>query len=408
MPEEIINVKEFLQHAFFVQDFIFPDIEKLQIFTITKSTTQKKLSQKLISFVQKTYYKEILLLVVNVEDVSLDEINHVRIMIEEFEIVPKQLHPKLFVLLLHFPPQYSFDHFYSSYFLHGWDHYYLDSVGQESTSTSINIKKWFSQCCAELDTTVALGSFMETEYFHNLLSEALPLITSHISLEECELADSRRPKLKCLTELVFVRGLDKIIFSRFSSYWTPSVMVAITEQASNLACLQRSTLSITDAVNTIIKSYFYDFLLYILSLMNGCQAIMIVIRSTPVVVNSDVRSPIEELVLRVVSQYPLPKNLTELRIQMVQTDKLFVRRQPRLEFPFFHFVYSKIEKLLNQLQKEIAAQSVPFDDEEQPENSTDMIATQETLVDRLETLLRNKVSQCLSIQLNMYLVLHVG
>ena len=381
MPKEVVDVKEFLQHAIFVQDFIFPDIEKLQIFTITMSTTQKKLSQKLNSFIQKPYYKEILLLVVNVEEVSLDKINHIRVMIEEFE-VPKLLSHKLFVLLLHFPPRLFFSQFYLSYFLHGWDHYYLDTAGPESTSTSINIQKWFSQCCTEPDTIVAPGSVIETGYLHNLLSEALPLVAPHISLKGCsdtELAanESLGTKLNVLNELLFTRGMDEIIFSHFSSYWTPSVMVAITEQAS---LLQKSALSITDAVNTTIKSNFHDFLLYILSLMNDCQAIMIVI-------HSDVKSPIEELALNVVSKYPIPRNLSELKMQSVQIDMLCGRQhglQPRLEFPFFHFVYDKVEELLYQLRRKLENKS-----------SDTQTKIYRTLVDGLEILLSNKVSHYL-------------
>ena len=69
----------------FLQEFIFPDTEKLQIVKITSLTTQEKLSLQIKGF-NKKIYEEVLVLVANVEDVSLNTINHIRIMIEEFEV----------------------------------------------------------------------------------------------------------------------------------------------------------------------------------------------------------------------------------------------------------------------------------------------------------------------------------
>ena len=385
----------------FLQEFIFPDTEKLQIFKITSLTTQEKLSLQIKGFNKKTY-EEVLVLVANVEDVSLNTINHIRIMIEEFEVTQPASVPKLFVLLLHFPPRLFFNHFYSSYYLHGWDHYYLDTVGAGSTSTSINIQKWFSQCCAEPDTMVAPGSFMEANYLNSLLSEALPLVAPHISLKGCsdsELAASRSlgSKINHLNELLFTRGLDKVVFTHFTSYWTPSVMIAISEQAANLARLLESTLSITDAVNTIVKSYFYEFLLYILSLLNDCQSIMIVI-------NSDVESPVEDLALSVMSNYPIPRNLSELKMQSIRIGKRGATKdgtQPKFSFPFFRFVYKLIEEQLNQCRRELAEQIAFVSSEDQGSiDSLDVLGTTQatqneiyrTMVDHLVRLFSREVS----------------
>ena len=330
----------------FLQEFVFPNAEKLHIFKMTNLTSQKKISRQIQNFNQRTY-EEVLLLVVNVEDVSLDTINHIRIMIEEFEATKLELSvPKLYVLLLHFPPRLFFSHFYSSYFLYGWDHYYLDTIGPVS-SASINIQKWFRQCCAEPDAVVAPGSFMEADYLKNLLSEALHVVAPHVSLNEGP-ATASRIKMDYFKNLLYERGMDKIIFASFSSYWTSSVMIAISEQAANLARLLQSTLSITDAVNTIVKSNFYDFLFYILSLMNECQAIIIVFES-------GFKSPIEGLALSLVSKYPIPGNLPELKKQSIEIGKhanQLETVQPKFNFPFFRFVYDLIEELLNQQRRE--------------------------------------------------------
>jgi len=86
-------------------------------------------------------------------------VNHIRIMIEEadfsniqsevqivlfLEVICMYIHcklQKLVVLLLHFPPMMFYNHepCYPSLFLYGWDHYYLDTIGQTQQSNRIFI-----------------------------------------------------------------------------------------------------------------------------------------------------------------------------------------------------------------------------------------------------------------------------
>ena len=388
MPHEKNNAAEP-----FLQEFIFPDTVKLQIFRITSLTTQRKLMKHIESFNMTTY--EVLVLVANVEDISVNTINHIRIMIEESEVTQKAaLVPKLFVLLLHFPPRLFFKHFYSSYYLHGWDHYYLDTLGAGSTSSSINIQKWFSQCCSEPSSSLVPGSFMEASYLDSLLTEALPLIAPHISMKGCSKTVRRNlgTKMEYLSKLL-KRGLDQVVFSRFTSYWTPSVMIAISEQAANLARLLESTLSITDAVNTIVKSNFYDFLLYIFSLLNDSQSLSIIAAAD---------SNTEKLIISLMKNYPIPRNLSELKMQSIRVDKQSAKENSTLyTFPFFSFVYELIEELLNQCRREIAEQ-MAFNEE--PQGSIDSLdkvtsTTQTTqadicnrMVDSLEKLFHGEVS----------------
>ena len=384
------------ESRYFLKQCMDSDIEKGEIFKITSLTTQRTLSQHINAFYRKTYV-EVLILIANVEDVPLNAVNHIRIMIEECEVVEKPSIPKLFVVLLHFPPRLFFSHCYISYFLHGWDHYYLDTIGADSTTALIDIRKWFSECCADHHKVVTIGSFLEAEFLENLLSEALPIVAPHISLKgsmsELTVSKSLNTKINHLRDLLFDRGMKRVFFTHFTSYWKPSVMFAISEQAANLASLLQSTLSITDAINTIVKSNFYDFLLYILSLVNDCQTISIV-------VNSDVGSPVESLALNILAVYPIPRNLSELKMETVRIDKLCTnqdRLQPLFSFPFFQFVYDKVERLLNQCRRDLATQ-ITIDDAEGGANTTTQ-STQEDIrllmVNHLEMLMKPAEVSCI-------------
>ena len=94
-----------------------------------------------------------MLIVINMQYSTVEIVNHLRIMIEEAEA---QFHSseelnKLFVVLLHFPPEMFFNHCYPSLFLSGWDHYYLDTIAPPEEKGVIDICQWFSHCCGAVN-----------------------------------------------------------------------------------------------------------------------------------------------------------------------------------------------------------------------------------------------------------------
>ena len=366
----------------FIQEHVFPDAKKLTVFKITSFTTHKSITELVKGFVAPVHVQEVLLLVANIEDVPINAINHIRIIIEENETIEKLKFPKLIVLLMHFPPQYFFNHCYPSYFLQGWNHYYLDTISPGSKTASIDIQRWFSECFSETNSGVgATGSFMKLEYVNNLLKEALPLVSLHISLRDKGDELPATTKNHYLSEILFDRGVDRVIFELFTTYWQPDVMIDKSEKASSLACSCESSLSITDAVNTIIKTSLYDFLLYVLSLLNDCQAIMLV-------VSSDRGSEIEKLVLKILMNYPyIPKNLSEVKMQSVQLGKLTGENSNsslEFNFPFFNCVYDIVEELLNQSRRDVASKLNLSVDREGWNMATDIKDIQEIMVDLLE------------------------
>ena len=217
----------------FIQQYVFPEPNKLTVFKITILSTQKAITDLVRKFYNPLNDDEVLIIIANVEDVPLEAINHIRITIEENEPHKKLGFPKVIVLLIHFPPQQFLNHCYPSYFLQGWDHYYLDTAAPGTTS--INIEKWFNDCC--IDSNTKKSSFIELEFVDILIKEALPLVAPQITLRDsrdCKLSASETNH--CLSEILFKRGVNRVIFDLFLTYWKPSVIIDVSEQASNLVC----------------------------------------------------------------------------------------------------------------------------------------------------------------------------
>ena len=330
-----------------LQQYPFEEPEKLSVFKINNFSTQKAISDVLHKFYDPNNDdKEVLILIVNVEDVPPEAINHIRITIEEKEPQIKLSIPKVIILLIHFPPQQFLNHCYPSYFLQGWDHYYLDTAAPGMAS--IDIQKWFNKCCIDSNTEDK-SSFIGLEFVNIMIKEALPLVAPNINLR-----DSHGDKLSssettcCLTEILFKRKFNQVVYDLFLSYWKPSVIIDVSEQASNLVCWCEFSLSITDAINTIVRSHLHDFLLYILSLMNDCHAITIVC-------NSQDGSEIEKMVLKILYDYPIPIKLSEVKkTQGVQLSSRKSGASSSANFPFFQFIYDYVEELVNQSRRDVA------------------------------------------------------
>ena len=138
--------------------FSYPHVEegclrdldlRLRVTKVTNSTTQSSITSKLKLFCTSETL-EVMMLVINMQHFSVKIVNHLRIMIEEAEVLyPKEIKdiPKLFVVFLHFPPEMFFSHCYPSLFLFNWDHYYLDTIAPSEENAVIDISQWFSYFC---------------------------------------------------------------------------------------------------------------------------------------------------------------------------------------------------------------------------------------------------------------------
>ena len=119
-----------------------------------------------------------MLIVINMQYSTVEIVNHLRIMIEEAEA---QFHSseelnKLFVVLLHFPPEMFFNHCYPSLFLSGWDHYYLDTIAPPEEKGVIDICQWFSHCCGAVNRKNP-AEFLDKP-LQELMEEAIPALAA--------------------------------------------------------------------------------------------------------------------------------------------------------------------------------------------------------------------------------------
>ena len=133
-----------------VKQFVFEDTKKLVLYKLTAVQSQSRMQELLHSFII-THTQQVIVLLVNRKEITKDIINHLRIMIEEAEAQAPQGSYKLFVLILYFPPAMFFDACYPALFLQGWNHCYMDTIGQSPDLGSgiVDIQEWFQQCCFE-------------------------------------------------------------------------------------------------------------------------------------------------------------------------------------------------------------------------------------------------------------------
>ena len=276
------------------------------------------------------------------QETSRQVVNHLRIMIEEAEMLSTQ-QAKLFVVLLHFPPAQFFDPCYPSLFLKGWDHCYLDTVAHSAGQGVVDIQDWFWQCCIPKEALQPLARDSLMLALEEILPEAIPVLSSHVFFGSNEHGSFNQPmngsqRSEVLKELLFTKGVGKVLCERFRSYWKPIVMTEYLEKAATFTKNHESTLNITDTVQTMYKSLFFGFLVYMLSQMNEDYNI-------DVLFDSDCTPPVLELFLGILKVFPLPK-LSQLQLRSTSLQAPTSNHFPR--FPFFKVVCEVMESIVEQ------------------------------------------------------------
>ena len=315
--------------------------------------SQHKLEKLLDRFVNSDCH--MLLLIVNMQEITKKMVNHLRIMIEEAE--NKRLNTnKLFVLLLHFPPVMFFSPCYPSLFLQGWGHHYLDTVASGTLTTEgvkavVNIKEWFYYSCFPHSSLSSADDDHMVAALEELLAETVPIITSRVSFIIIQNGTTgvmnASQRTQFLKQLLYEKKLGKLLVTKFRSYWTPKVMVEHIQKVSKLMYAQESTLNITDSIQSIIRSTFFDFLVYLFSRMNQKLYLSIIL---------DPGCPpvIEDLFIKLMPTIGVP-DLTQLKVLCTtlrpdyQPNK--VAHSPR--FPFFVYIYDTVEKIIDESREEV-------------------------------------------------------
>ena len=311
------------------------------IYKLSTATTAASMPEHLKQFINNDAMS-VLVLIANMQEYSKDVINHLRILIEETEnnFLSVMSGSKLYVVLLHFPSAMFFQHCYPSYFLNEWDHYYLDSIAPSEQKGTVDIASWFKYCCMK-KLAISPHLFLEKP-LQDILKDSVPAISARLSLSNMRWPSNLTAR-QALHWLFNLKSFGEILIRRFCSYWKPKVMTELSEQAANLAHNYESTLSITDAIHTIVRSSFYEFVLYIVMVLNKEGALGLLLDAQP-------DSSLQNLCLKLLEYCPIPKTLQHLRIQcatLVQRD--VTSDDPRrgsLNFPFFGHISRTVDRLL--------------------------------------------------------------
>ena len=297
---------------------------------------------------------QVLLLVTNMAEVTMPMVNHLRIMVEEAENINinqnQSLLPKLFVLLLHFPSHNFLNPCYPTLYLRGWDHYYLDTIGQHISNGVIDVKDWFNNCCFqhEKNSYVSVEEDSLVQTAKGFFEEAIPVISSRVPFSSYagfpfngKLTISQRGSL--LRELLITKGVGVVLCKLFRSYWKPSVISRYLEQAASLAHQQQSSLNITDTIQAAFKVTFMDFMAVMVSRLNdNCNIDVVFVDSGPPAVDA--------LFKDLLALYPCPL-LSQLKIL---SNNLQAPCNPGYVpvFPFFNMVMTQMDQLIEQCRME--------------------------------------------------------
>lgn len=333
-----------------VADYIFQETDKLIMHKLSNLPSQSSVEELLRDFVSSDT-AEVCILVANMQETECKMINHVRVMIEEAELTPAQ-RCKIFVLLLHFPPNQFFQHCYPSLFLKGWDHCYLDSLAHSTVKGVVDIQDWFCKCYFPVEKPSPREEGKDTllQTLTELLPQAVSIISARVTFGNKKDGSfnssmSASQRIKALQTLFFDRGVGKVLCEKFRAYWDPKVMAEYLERAATFSKQRESTLSITDTIQSQFKALFMDFCVYMLAKANenyNLDTIYAEDSTSLVQYAENSVSPIHKLFLDIFGTLEVPK----LQYLNVLTNNL-PRLQPLVEkphFPFFINVYQQMEK----------------------------------------------------------------
>ena len=252
--------------------------DNLMMIKVSSNLPQSKLEGLLLSFVGSN--RNILLLVANTDDLTKSMISDLRIMMEEVEGRFVNSSKKLFILLLHFSPIQFFEACYSSLYLQGWDHYYLDSIFNQSLTREgnvrvmVDVQYWYEQCCFPIEPNFPDPMSQMKPVLIFLLREAIPVLCSRVTGLSKTLDISGKSKLlkKFLLdeedgeqEPTIPFHIGEMMCGRFSSYWTKKVIADCMQEVVTATYNKESTLNIKESIQTVFRSLFIDFLVYMIS-----------------------------------------------------------------------------------------------------------------------------------------------
>ena len=353
LPAEFPSTSLSKESQTFLEEHIFFDTHSIMMCKVSSQHSQSKFERLLEDFIKSDCC--LLFLTASMQDVTKKMVNHLRVIVEEAESQINNTN-KLFVLLLHFPPAMFFTPCYSSLFLQGWDHHYLDSITPATVTrgtevrTVVDIEDWFHQCCCSGYTPSPDNHKMVTA-LKCMLEDAVPVIASRLVLKigkhdsVCGSINASQ-RTHIIRDLLLNKRIGAVLSQRFAKYWSPQTMVELLQKVSSFTSSRKSTLNITDAIQTTFRSLFFDFLVYMFAKINAD-------RNLDILLDEQCTQPTLELFLSLLQTVPVPdlKLLEVLSTAIIPTSPKETSCHPK--FPFFKYVCDAVDKCIDENREKV-------------------------------------------------------
>ena len=344
-PSTLLTTQSVNNSNQLLKQYVFSDTGSMMMCKVSLQHSQSKLEKLLEDFVKSD--RCLLLLTASMQEVTKKMVNHLRVIVEEAESRIENK-TKLFVLLLHFPPAMFFNPCYSSLFLQGWDHYYLDSITPATLTkgadirTVVDINEWFQRCCCSDYEASHCNDSMLTA-LQSMLEDAVPVIASRLDLKigkkGSPIDASQRTNI--IKDLLVNKHIGTVLSRRFAEYWTPETMLELLQKVTKFTHSRKSTLNITDALQTTFRALFFDFLVYMLAKINEHRYLNILLEkdSTP--------TNLLDLFLKLTQNVPVP-DLKSLQVLSATVTLQAPNKSENIpKFPFFKYVCEAVDKYID-------------------------------------------------------------
>lgn len=333
------------------------DPTKVSVCKFTQSITQNVFEKLLKDFISDPTL-EVFLLVFSMHGLQKDMkkiLNHVRIIIESEE---SRVQPKLFVLLVHFPPVMFFSACYPTLFLNGWDHYYLDSITPSTSNggvkKSIDIQDWSLQFCLPSNPTDTAKLNYFTDMLSSLLDQDISTIESQIVV-----ANKKETKFNARMDAYERRDLvskllhnpehniGKLLIERFTDYWGPKTMNMYIRKAALYTYTHKSRLNLSDSIHFFVRSLFSKYLVHILSWMNINCGLEVLFEK------SEEAKSLQCAFLQYLKEVPLP-SLSDLELRNLKSYKQSMRNGSVYTslMPFSFDIFGIVEEIADKCMQE--------------------------------------------------------
>lgn len=311
-------------------------------YTITNSTSQKKLNDFLKTFFSSPQ-RQVLLMLADMNKLHKGTINHTRLLIEEAERTELS-RTKMVVLVLHFPTNMFYRHCYPSIFLRGWQHIYMDMVGRARKDFNTDVEKWLRVCLLQSDdeSEINTQSFVDDTTMTAWIREWLPMISKSITINPSNDFPANKKIKECWDSLLFRFGAGDVIKERFNTFWQHSTMYELSLQAANYAMTYQSTCTLSCTIETIIQSSFKNVVLYFLSIISNNMAIHTLLGRC-----QNTEKPFR----KILKIFPIPKSLQQIKLELSALNFQKIPAGNKAvtspHFPFFPFTFDVIEGIVN-------------------------------------------------------------